>query len=517
MFDGKFWEKIYNRPLFGSESFYRNLLAYFLIVTALWLILDPVETSLFSGSEWRNAQTYAALPCFREAGSFMDVVRCYFAPPLGFSDGHYIGLEHPVIQFLDWVLGSEVNIYTVKSKMQLLALILTLTPVILFLRFSLLSVFAAVLYIIALLDNPTLNFFALSYQPDLFSMGLIFTGAALGLKDKNDISYIPEVLVGLGIMVKPQHGLIALSLLMCVRMLRMNLSRRSFVSLFLRSFVTAIPTGLFVVSNKVALMSGIGVPYPGLGTSIGGMSLFPRETVIEVFKQMLPRNGYEFLYIVFGLYVLALCAAFLRRKGFFGALFTGFSGMTAYVVTYVIFVIGFIANIYYGSVLFLTLNLLTLNAFRLIFNSESEKPLISWKNFAAIAVGALIIFGAVKYLGRPAEHFTILLRDRHKMCDPAEIRDFADTIASDNIYLNNRKLEPTIRTSLERGTNLWYHNLDAFREIKKEGIEAGADYYYFSCSYFNDLLYSDEKAVKFIEGYADKIYENGEWKVWKLK
>jgi len=490
---------------------------YFFIVLTLWTVLQPIHTSLFSGSEWRNSQTYAALPCFREAKGINDFAKCYFAPPLGYDDKHYIGLEQPVLPLLDYLLGSQVDIYSVQSKVQLFSLILIIVSMLVFFRFTIFSLTVTALYGIALFDNPTFNFFALSYQPDLLSMGLIFAGATLAILDKTSRSYIPEVLAGIGIMVKPQHGAIAFMMIMSFRYINMRQNGISYLRLFIRAVLTTLPTVFFVVSNFVAMKMHIGVAYPGLNTSIGGMSLFPRDLIIEIFKQMFPRNGYEYLRITLLIYITAVLITMYRRKGYISVLLLAVIAAGAYVFTYVVFVIGFIANIYYGSILFITLNLLMIYLLHSFSKAEEDKPFILPKNWVKILIAVLIIGVAVKVLHRPQEHFSILLRDRHKMCDPRYVRAFADALPGDNIYLNNRTLEPTIRTALGRGSNLWYLNLGAFRDIKVKEIKSGEDFYYFSCSYFNELLNSDEKAKQFIDKYADVLFINGEWTVWKLK
>jgi len=509
--------RLHNRKLFGFDSFHKNLLLFVVITGVLFASMHPIKSSLFSGSGWRNTQTYAAFPCFKEADNWKEFARCYFAPKLGFDDKHYVGLEQPVLPLLDYVFDSKITEFKFKSKTQLLALILILIPVLFFFRFTVLSFALTALYYIALADNPTLNFFALSYQPDLLSMALLFTGAALGALDKKGRSYIPDLLVGIGILVKPQHAAVGFLLMICFRYLNMRLTEVSYSKLFKMACVIVLPTLFYIISGKIAIKMGAGVVYPSLTTLLGGFKSYPKEFILENFKQMFARNGQEYLYLTYFFILLAIAFA-LRLKGRIGAvILVVVTAVFAYVFTYCVFLTGFIANLYYGSVLFITANMSVLYFFSMFCDYEEETPFKIFNRWYVILPVCALVITAFLALDRKPAHFEYVLRDRHHNCEPAEVRGFSDKIPVEQRLLNSGYLEPTVRTALGGGNSLWHTGLGTFREKNKNEIMSGKDFYYFSCSYFTDMMNSNEKSVRFLNEYSDLVFKNGEWTVWKLK
>lgn len=499
------------------DDFYLKVIFHISIVFILYLVMTPMKTSLFSGSGWRNTQTFAAYDCFKQSKNFSSISKCFIAPKLGFNDKHYVGLESPILQLSDLVLSSKISIYTIQSKTQLIALILIFVVTIIFLRWQIIVIGSLFLYFASLLDNPTLSFFLLSYQPDLLSMGLIFTGVAFAILDTENKSFIPEILLGIGLVVKPQHapvGALSGALIRFRYLLNGSIKIKKFIHYCL---IIVLPIGLFIFLNQVTLWYGIGDAYPSLFAILGGFNSYSSDHIFENFFSMFKRNGVEYLIISVALLSISIFSAYrLNKLGYFLSYIIIIA--IGYILTYSMFLTGFIVNIYYGSILFITINCIIIFGLSHVveyFENVSYTPAIN------LSIFLLFIFvTTISYVGllRPKSYTEKLLLNRETICIPNDIEPFSNNVIADYTYINNPKLEPTIRTALGKGQNIWFESIyERYHSDIRERIENGEEAYYYSCGHFTTMLKNNAGAFDFLRKNADTVYANNGWIVWKFK
>lgn len=480
----------------------RPLIMMLLISFVLLIILEPINTSLFAGSAWRNTQSFAPYMCFQDSNDIYGFLKCFFAPNLGFDDKAYSGLELPLLPMLDYILNSKISIYYVQSKVQLFAIILVLMSFLFLSKFRFSSVLLLGIIFIGIIDNPTLYFHILSYQPDLFSIALILFGISLLLQE--DKSYIPEILIGIGILFKPQHALIAFTTFMYLRVVYHN----NYADIFKRSIIIIGIILLSLVSAKMSQFMGISESYPSLTAILGGFDRYG-NIAFNYFIQMFQRNGIEFLGITVVILLSALFIIENKTKIFYLLIIL----FLTYIFTFCFFLTGFIVNIYYGSVLSLVFMIILIVSFSELSNYlfKSEKS-----GFYINVLLSIIFIISLVFVVRPKDFYTQILTDRKEICSPKKIRSFiTEQKITGTFILNEPPYEPTIKVSIGSGSNLWFQNLDEnyINLIKKQDNEL----YYFTCAHFTEMLKNDFNKYKLINENFKEFYNQDDWILYKLK
>lgn len=487
--------------------FEKPLIMMLLMSLILLFLLEPISSSLFEGSAWRNTQSFAPYICFQNSDDIYGFLKCFFAPNLGFDDKAYSGLELPLLPMFDYLLNSNVSIYSFQSKMQLLGVIFIFVSFLFVSKFSLSSMLLLLIISIGIIDNPTLYFHILSYQPDLFSIALILVAISLLLQ--NEKSYIPEILVGMGILFKPQHALIAFVSFIYLRIVYLNYKTYINVDIVKRASIIMGIVLLSLLSAKISQLIGISEKYPSLTAIVGGFDQYG-NIAFDYFIQMFQRNGIQFIGISVILFLIASLISKEKRRIFF--ILLGILSFT-YVFTYSFFLTGFIVNIYYGSVLSLVFMIILLISFNEISNNFFKFQ--QWKFFINSLLFIILIINLV-ILVRPKDFYTSILTDRKEICAPKNIRQFINNhnIVGD-FLLNEPPLEPTIRVAIGKGENQWFQNIDD--NYLDSLVNQNNEIYYFSCGHFTEMLNNDAQKHDLMVKRFDKVYSINDWIVFKLK
>ena len=485
----------------------KPLIIMLLVTLSLMIILEPFSSSLFSGSAWRNTQSFAPYMCFQNSDNVYSFIQCIFAPNLGFDDKAYSGLELPLLPMFDYLLKSNISIYIFQSKMQLLALVLIFVSFISLSKFKLSSLLIISILTIGIIDNPTLYFHILSYQPDLFSIALILFSISLLLQ--NEKSYIPEILLGMGILFKPQHALIAFLSFLYLRIVYLNHQKYINIDVIKRASLIIGIVVLSLIVGKISQFIGISEKYPSLTAILGGFGQYS-DIAFDYFIQMFQRNGLQFIVICCVLFLLTLVISKTKRKNLlvlFGIL------SFAYIFTYSFFLTGFIVNIYYGIVLSLVFMIIALVSF---YEISIHIDRFEQFKFYGNSLLFIILIISLVLVARPKNFYAKILTDRTKICTPENIRVMISKYNIQGIFLlNEPSYEPTMRISIGSGKNFWFQNLD--RSHLDLMMNEKSDYYYFTCAHFTKMLKNDTNKYNLITSNFEKIINVDDWIVYKLK
>lgn len=486
-------------------------LALAVVLIVAWVLPRP-ELSLFGYHSWRRLQTFAQTVCFRQAHSAYEFASCLFTPPIGANDLHYSGLEFPLFGLVDSLIQPDAPVSsTIPNVLPFFSCVLLISTLTVFMVRALGLIGGGLLgaaTAFSLMRSPSVLFFLAGYQPDLFSISLILT--AYWVIRVPRLLIIGFVMLSMGVLVKPQHAVLAAALLLPVYWEYFVESKLS--KLLLPSAAAAVTGIIYFGGQKWFESRGLAFPYlHRLTLSHVGWNLPPGAEIESLARSELTYVG-EPVAAALCLLSLFLAALIFRRKGFLAAAALALPTLCGLALTFIFFYPGFAANTYY-SLIFVSGGIVLAV---ILADALTGQDLGRHDKIIAGGVAVYIALAAA-LLPATRDGVTDQMTDFSiRTCPPETIQSFLNSLPADTlIYANCQAMDPTCRAALNyKGTNIYHGALSAETPEAKEMLQKGG--YYFSCYYYRKELLAAPQNLAVLDAHGRRVFENDQWLVYKL-
>lgn len=482
------------------------------VVLAVALI-DASKINLFSYHAWRQTQTFASTACFAEAG-WSEMFACFFAPQIGTGPTHFVGLEAPVLSFLQYIIYPNEAPEHVSSGLIWLGAAVVFLVVLLYASVKERTVVNAALGVglaLCLLRSPTFIFFERSFQPNIFAFAFVLVGmVAAELVETNGAKRLWLAVCGIGVTTYPHLAVLVaiIPFWMRNREFSAGLSARLACELFFDLVVLFLPMAVFVAGGLVLLFAGQASLYHHAMLPLTETLSNPH--LLPTFWDQIALSG------------VGLVAAFLVAIGFNVLVLVqmrAWGRITVVAWPFVAFVVVFLAafqlffeNTYYGYNLIATL----VAAYVLSIPGDANpRPTSGCSRVPAVAALFCFVFVApelVSPISRDwsSSYIYVQLRQQSpRECQPAGARRLADLVPSwERLALSCSPADPSCRTAANyRGDGIGAQGPEFLAHLADLQSKGG---FYLRC------VHPQETSVKVqaeVVGLAEpkSVREDGDW------